>query len=58
MRERLKLAALLLFVFLLSPLNASAGNVGISSVSEPATLMLMGVGLFGLAFLGRNRFKK
>ena len=58
MKERLKLVALLLLVFLLSPLTASADNVRISSVSEPATMILMGAGLIGLAIVGRHKFKK
>jgi len=58
MKERRELAASLLFVFLLSPLTAFADNVGMSSVPEASTLLLMGVGIIGLAFIGRKKFKK
>jgi hypothetical protein len=58
MKRKLKMAALSLCGFLLSPLTAIADNVRISSVYEPATMLLMGAGLIGLAILGRNIFKK
>jgi hypothetical protein len=58
MKERLELAASLVFVFLSLPLTAFADNVGMSSVPEASTLLLMGVGIIGLAFLGRKKFKK
>ena len=58
MKEGVELAASLLFVFLLLPLTAFADNVGMSSVPEASTLFLMGVGIIGLAFLGRKKFKK
>ena len=58
MKEKLTLAALLLCAFLLSPLTASAENVMIAPVHEPVTMILMGVGLIGLAIVGRSVFKK
>ena len=58
MKIKIKTTALLVCAFLLAPLAAFADNVGISSVPESATMILMGTGLVGLAALGRKRFKK
>ena len=52
------MVALLLCVLLLLPLAAFADDVGISSAPEPATILLTGAGLIGMASLGRKRFKK
>jgi len=52
------MASLLLCGLLLLPLSAFADDVRISSVAEPSTLLLMGVGLIGLAILGRKKFKE
>jgi hypothetical protein len=58
MKIKIKTTALMVCIFLLSPLAAFADNAGISSVPESATMILMGAGLVGLAALGRKRFKK
>lgn len=58
MKMKIETTALLVCIFLLSPLAAFADNGGIASVPESATIILMGAGLVGLAALGRKRFKK
>jgi hypothetical protein len=58
MKEKLTLAVLLLCVFLLSPLTVFAENVMIAPVHEPVTMILIGMGLIGLAIVGRSVFKK
>lgn len=58
MKEKLKLGALLLCAFLLSPLTAFAENVIISTGHDSVTMILIGVGLIGLAIIGRNTIKR
>ena len=58
MKRKLKVAELLLCVFLLSPLTAYADNVRVSPDPGPATMILLGTGLIGLAILGRKKFRK
>ena len=40
------------------PLTTAPSDTGPSIIQEPATLLLLGSGLVGLAIFGRKRFKK
>jgi hypothetical protein len=58
MKKKLTFAAVLLCAFLFSPLTAFAESVIISPGHGPITIILLGVGLIGLAISGRHKFKK
>jgi hypothetical protein len=38
--------------------SATAGVYDVNPIPEPATMLLFGSGLIGIAFLGRKRFSK
>ena len=63
MKRRILTTLLLIiyiFAFIIAPTvfaNGSGGN-GLFTVPEPATLLLLGVGMVGLAGFGRKKFKK
>ena len=55
------LVLLILYIFgfiVISTVFADNGANGSLSVPEPATLLLLGVGLVGIAGFGRKKFKK
>jgi purine-cytosine permease-like protein len=63
MRKKNILASVLLIIYIfgfivISVVSGDDGTVGTLPVPEPATLLLLGVGLVGLAGFGRKRFKK
>jgi hypothetical protein len=52
---------LILYIFgfiIISTVFANGGPLNEWAVPEPATLLLLGVGLVGIAGFGRKRFKK
>ena len=58
MKGKIKVAALILCGLLLSPLIVLAENAGRITVAEPSTMILLGVGLIGISFIGRRSLKK
>jgi len=52
---------LIIYIFgfiVISAVSGADGNVGVVPVPEPASLLLLGVGMVGLAGFGRKKFKK
>jgi len=53
------LLILYLFGFIvISVVSGADGNAGTVPIPEPATLLLLGVGMVGLAGFGRKKIKK
>jgi purine-cytosine permease-like protein len=62
MKKNILVAVLLIiyiFGFIIIPtVFANNGGIELISVPEPATLLLLGVGMVSLAGFGRKKFKK